>query len=83
MVAIKNKPNKLLEKRSLLFLGLRKDNLPFSRTNNSAIHEVTGSKSVLTVSRVRNVNEREAQGHAVQRLPRNSGEGIKYSVSKS
>lgn len=61
---IKNELNKLLEKYSLLFLGLRKDNLPFSRVNNSTIHAMTGSKSVLTVSRVRNVNETEVQGQA-------------------
>lgn len=61
---IKNEPNKLLEKYSLLFLGLHKDNLPFSRVNNSTIHAMTGSKPVLTVSRVRNVNQTEVQGQA-------------------
>lgn len=61
---IKNEPNKLLEKYSFLFLGLRKDSLPFSRVNNSTIHAMTGSKSVLTVSRVRNMNETEVQGQA-------------------
>lgn len=61
---IKNEPNKLLEKYSLLFLGLREDNLPFSRVNNSTIHAMTGSKPVLTVSRVRNVNETQVQGQA-------------------
>lgn len=60
----KNEPNKLLEKYSLLFLGLSKDSLPFSRVNNSTIHAMTGSKPVLTVSRVRNVNETEVQGQA-------------------
>lgn len=61
---IKSEPNKLLEKYSFLFLGLRKDSLPFSRVNNSTIHAMTGSKSVLTVSRVRNMNETEVQGQA-------------------
>lgn len=61
---IENEPNKLLEKYSFLFLGLSKDNLPFSRVNNSTIHAMTGSKPVLTVSRVRNVSETEVQGQA-------------------
>lgn len=61
---IKNEPNELLEKYSLLFLGLSKDNLPFSRVNNSTLHAMTSSKPVLTVSRVRNVNETEVQGQA-------------------
>lgn len=63
---IKNEPNKLLEKYALLFLGLSKDNLPFSRVNNSTIHAMTGSKPVLTVSRVRNVSETEVQGQAAR-----------------